>query len=158
MQNQELASRWSRLGASIIDAIIAIVISIPFMSLFGVWDQIEADGTLPLSTTILFSVLGIALFLLVNGYFLSKNGQTVGKKILDIKIVDLNGSKPEFVSLITKRYLPVWVVTMIPMIGTVLSLIDVLFIFREDKRCIHDHIAGTMVVENTTIDLSGSEF
>lgn len=158
MENQELASRLTRLGAAVIDGIIAMVVLIPIMSFMGVWDQISEDGTLPLSTTIMLSIIGIVLFLLINGYFLAQNGQTVGKKVLDIKIVDLNGNKPEFVSLIAKRYLPLWVISQIPFIGGIFGLIDTLFIFREDRRCIHDIIAGTKVVENTSIEFSKTEF
>lgn len=152
MQNEELAGRWTRLGASLIDGIIAIVITMPFFSLFGVWEQIERDGTISMSTTIILSLLGMILFLVIHGYYLASNGQTVGKKLLDIKIVDLNGDKPEFTSLIAKRYLPIWLVSQIPIIGGIITLADALFIFRKDKRCIHDIIAGTRVVENTTID------
>jgi hypothetical protein len=35
----------------------------------------------------------------------------------------------------------------IPYIGPLFSLVNVLFIFREDYRCVHDHIAGTIVVQ-----------
>ena len=154
MQNVELAGRWSRLGAVVIDGIIGVILSLPLMSFFGVWNQIGEDGTLPLSTIIMLTVFGIVVFLLVNGYLLSKYGQTVGKKLLDIKIVDMKGDKPEFVPLIAKRYLPIWAVSQIPLIGGILALIDALFIFRKDKRCIHDLIAGTRVVENTTIRLT----
>lgn len=153
MQNQELAGRWTRLGAVLIDGIISIVISIPIMIYLGVFDQIE-QGPISLGLTLKLSLLGFVIFLIVHAYLLSNYGQTVGKKLLDIKIVDLNGNKPEFNSLIAKRYLPIWVVSLIPIIGQILPLIDALFIFRKDKRCIHDLIAGTRVVENTTINLT----
>ena len=35
---------------------------------------------------------------------------------------------------------------MIPVLGPLFSLVNVCFIFREDRRCIHDLIAGTQVV------------
>ena len=35
----------------------------------------------------------------------------------------------------------------IPLVGTVFSLVNICFIFREDRRCIHDLMAGTHVVE-----------
>lgn len=154
MQSVELASRWSRLGASLIDGVIGGVLSIPLLSYFDVWEKIDENGNLPFSTTITITLIGIIFFLLINGYLLSKYGQTIGKKLLDIKIVDLNGDISEFNSLIAKRYVPVWVVSQIPVIGGILAIIDVLFIFREDKRCIHDLIAGTRVVENTTINFN----
>ncbi len=152
MQNEELAGRWTRLGASLIDGIIGGVLSIPLLSYFDVWEQIDQNGNLPFSTTITFTLIGIIFFLLVNGYLLSKYGQTVGKKLLDIKIVDLNGNILGFNPLIAKRYVPIWVVSQIPVVGGIIAIIDALFIFRKDKRCIHDLIAGTRVVENTTIN------
>ena len=154
MQNEELASRWSRFGASLIDGLIIAVVSVPLMYYSGIFNQIDESGNIPLSTTIMFTVFGIVLFLLLNGSLLSKYGQTIGKKLLNIKIVDLNGGKPEFVPLITKRYLPLWVISQIPFIGGILSLINALFIFRADKRCVHDLIAGTKVVKNTTVTLT----
>jgi uncharacterized RDD family membrane protein YckC len=38
-------------------------------------------------------------------------------------------------------------VALIPVIGGFLPLVDVLFIFRHDRRCIHDLLAGTNVVK-----------
>ena len=35
----------------------------------------------------------------------------------------------------------------VPWLGRYLRLLDVLFIFRDDKRCVHDIIADTKVVE-----------
>ncbi|MEH6457722.1 MAG: RDD family protein [Cocleimonas sp.] len=149
-----MASRWSRLGASLIDGVIGGVLSLPLLSFFDVWEQIDENGNLPFSTAITITLIGIIFFLLINGYLLSKYGQTVGKKLLDIKIVDLNGDIPDFNSLIAKRYVPIWVVSQIPVIGGFIAIIDALFIFRKDKRCVHDLIAGTRVVENTSINFN----
>jgi uncharacterized RDD family membrane protein YckC len=91
---------------------------------------------------------GFIAFLVVHGYLLKKSGQTVGKKLLGTKITDLEGNLPDFTTLIVKRYLPVSVVSIVPMIGPLLSLIDIVFIFRQDRRCVHDLIAGTKVVED----------
>jgi hypothetical protein len=49
--------------------------------------------------------------------------------------------------LLLKRYLPVQVVGSIPVLGMFASLVDVLFIFRDDRRCVHDLIAGTQVTK-----------
>ena len=40
--------------------------------------------------------------------------------------------------------------SMVPMLGGFASLVDALCIFREDRRCIHDLIAGTRVIEYRT--------
>ena len=49
-------------------------------------------------------------------------------------------------TLIGLRYLPFWVVGQVWVIGPILSLANPLFIFREDRRCLHDLLAGTKVV------------
>lgn len=38
--------------------------------------------------------------------------------------------------------------SLIPAIGQLFAVIDTLCIFWEDRRCIHDLIAGTKVVNN----------
>lgn len=42
--------------------------------------------------------------------------------------------------------LPVYAIGSIPFLAALPSLIDVLFIFRKDRRCVHDLIAGTQVM------------
>lgn len=142
----DLASRWARLGAAILDGLLMMLVILPIGFALGVFDAITSGGTMSLGTTITMGLIGLGVFFLFNGYLLSTNGQTVGKKLLGIKIVDLDGKKPPFGRLIALRYAPVWLVSYIPVVGNFASLIDSLFIFRGDKRCIHDLIAGTQVV------------
>ena len=68
----------------------------------------------------------------------------VGKKILGIRIVQLNGSEAGFVHAVLLRAM---VMGFINALVGVTSLIDPLCIFREDRRCLHDMIAGTIVIE-----------
>ena len=39
------------------------------------------------------------------------------------------------------------VVSMIPLVGVLLVWVDILMIFRRDRRCAHDLVAGTRVVK-----------
>ena len=141
-----LAGRGQRLAAAILDGVIGIVCAIPIMVLFGMFDYLKAGRPLPFTLTLASTVSGIVLFVVVHGYLLKTHGQTVGKKLIGVRIVDLDNQLPRFGKLIGLRYLPIWAVTVIPVIGQILPLIDALFIFRKDRRCLHDLIAGTRVV------------
>lgn len=144
-----LASRWSRLWASLIDGIIALLYTIPVMSYLGIWESaMQGEVVIPLDATIKLVIFGWVMFFAIHGHLLGKYGQTVGKKLLGISIVTLDGVKPDFWPLIAKRYLPLALVVYIPFIGSYLSTGDVLFIFRKDKRCVHDLIAGTVVINS----------
>ena len=44
------------------------------------------------------------------------------------------------------RYLPVTLLGVVPFVGGLVSLVDALLIFRDDRRCLHDQIADTIVV------------
>lgn len=141
-----LASRWARLGAALIDGLIAMAISLVLMVLM-VGSDFKALSNIDFGRQLLLAVMGIAIFLALHGYLLAKNGQTIGKLALGIRIAKLDGSKPDFIPLIVTRYGPTWLVSQIPVIGGLLNLVDILFIFRADKRCVHDLIAKTMVVK-----------
>jgi len=143
---QELASRGKRLTAAIVDSLIALVVSIPLMMYFGVWEAIMNGSEPQVKHMLIIGAVGIVAFLTIHGYFLKKYGQTLGKKLLNIYIVDLNDQVPNFPKLIALRYLPLWFVSYIPVVGSFLPTVDVLFIFRKDRRCVHDLLAGTKVV------------
>jgi uncharacterized RDD family membrane protein YckC len=91
--------------------------------------------------------INIGVFVLINGKLLTSNGQTVGKKLMGIKIATLSGGVLPLKDVLLRRYLPPIAVGIIPIVGAIACLADVLCIFREDRRCIHDLIAGTRVVK-----------
>lgn len=148
--NGELATRSSRLAAAIVDGLIGLAYAMPITYLVGTWSYVSQGLTPPIGITLAASALGFLGFVLIHGSFLKSNGQTIGKKLAGIRIVDLNGNVPDLGTIILKRYLPISVVALIPMLGTFIPVIDVLFIFRKDRRCLHDLVAGTKVVVQQT--------
>jgi uncharacterized RDD family membrane protein YckC len=147
LDSNNLASRGSRLLAIVIDGLIGMLLAIPFWLLTGTWDRLSSNQQLPFSYTLMGIIYGFIGFSLVHYYFLNKSGQTIGKFILGIKIVGCDNKLKGATHLLLKRYLPMSVVSIIPIAGSLLMLVDSLFIFRKNKRCVHDLIAGTKVVK-----------
>lgn len=143
---QELAGRGMRLAAAIVDGLILVAIMLPLMYMGGYFSGIMTGEQPGFGTQIMWAVLGFVVFVVVQGMPLNASGQTWGKKMLKMKIVDLEGRQPSFATLIGKRYLPVQAVTAIPFVGGLFGLVNVLFIFGEERRCLHDLVAGTRVV------------
>ena len=74
--------------------------------------------------------------------------QTVGKLLLRIQIVEVQNGKPGGpVRAFLLRALVPTMIECIPFLGFAFWLVDTCFIFREDRRCIHDLLAGTRVVK-----------
>ena len=145
----ELAGRWRRLGASIIDGLLMTVVTmVPTLLFFGGWGKyIEASQSgLSFMFTLGSIVFGFVAYLLINGYFLAKDSQSIGKKILGTKIVRTDGSQADFIRIVTRRLLPLYACGLIPKVGPFLGLVDALFIFRQSKKCLHDDIADTVVI------------
>jgi uncharacterized RDD family membrane protein YckC len=146
----ELAGRGARLGAAIIDGIIMAVIVLPMMFMGGYWAAATAAAQsgqqLGFGTQAMWAVIGFVVFAIVQAFPLNASGQTWGKKALKIKIVDLQGGKPPLGRLLGLRYLPIQAVGLVPFVGWILQVVNVLLIFRNDRRCGHDLIAGTRVV------------
>jgi uncharacterized RDD family membrane protein YckC len=142
-----LAARGSRFGAALIDGLILLCVTIPISYLLGVYDGLM-EGVQPgFGQQALGSLVGIVVFLAINGHFLKNYGQTVGKRVLKLAIVDLQGNKPEWITMYLKRYLLWGLVAYIPIIGGLILLANYLFIFRADRRCLHDLTASTRVVQ-----------
>ena len=143
----ELADRGTRLGAKMIDGVASLVVMLPVFVMIGLSGasgrQSEEFGVVAM---ILVGVLGLAL-LAWQLYWLHLYSQTIGKRALGIKIVRTDGSRADLGRIVGMRWLPVSLLGAIPLIGPIISLVDPLMIFREDRRCMHDLIADTVVVK-----------
>ena len=145
-----LATPGSRLAAVILDQMLFLLVLIPiglgvFLSMNP--QEIQRSQEIGGSLFLVGCIFCICL-LIVQCVFLASKGQTLGKKMMGIRIVNLENLKnPGFGRLILLRYFVNLLLTLIPWVGWIYSLVDSLFIFRGDRRCIHDLMASTIVVE-----------
>ncbi len=124
---------WKRLFAGVLDGII---VSAPLAIIFGVitgnWDNEN------------FSTLFNFLYMLIVPILWY--GYTVGKRIMGIRIVRMDGKKLGIGTMLL-RYLVAALVYAITLgIGFIVSAFMVGI--RKDHRSIHDFIAGTYVTSN----------
>lgn len=142
----ELAGRGTRLGAVLIDFFIqlAAVWVLSMVTPFNPWDPAQAANSMSQSIN---TLVGGVLFVVIQGFLLVTRGQTIGKMLLNIRIVRTDGSKASAGRIIGLRYLLGSALTAIPYIGYVYALVDCLMIFRASHKCLHDHIADTIVIQ-----------
>ena len=134
-----LAGRGARFVAVLLDALVSIPVTIAYGILAAGLGQNSSAMTAV--GGVLTAVLVLALAI-VQIYLLSTTGQTLGKRWMSIRIVKMDGTNPGFVGAFLLRAFLSGLIGVVP----AYSLVDILFIFRDDKRCIHDLIAGTRVV------------
>ncbi len=139
-----LASREQRFSAAMIDGILGTVVMLPLFSYYGIWELIMTETPIPNDVSYIIIAYSLFMFFALHGLLLFRYGQTIGKRMMGLAIVMLDGQRPSFTHLILNRYLPQWIAGSIhPFLG----LVDIMFIFRGDRRCLHDLIAGTKVVD-----------
>ena len=147
------AGRAQRLLAVIIDSmIIAVPAIILAIALPAYQAYVERAGSEPainngalIVAMVVFGIFAIG-YVTYQFYWIWKNGQTLGKKLMKIKIVRVDGSRASFPRIVFVRAMVPAIVGSIPIVGTLFSLTDALFIFGEPKRCVHDHMADTIVI------------
>ena len=152
----EKADRGTRLGASMLDGLVGLIVGLPALLMnfgammaaatnsngnpFGVYGALYS-GVGGLLTAVLGLAWAIATILLVQ-----RNGQTIGKKFIGIKVVRKNGERAGLGRIFALRNLLPFIIALIPLLGFVFILVDHLFIFGAEKRCLHDMMADTIVV------------
>lgn len=148
----QLAGRGERFAAAFVDGLINVVfiVAMVFALIWvGSLESFVEFADAGFLMAMLFTLASSLFYILINWKFLTTNGQTIGKKFADIRIVTLDGKLPPISDLIFKRYGFYTLVALIPVVGSYLSVVNVLFIFGKERRCVHDHVAGTRVVKNT---------
>jgi uncharacterized RDD family membrane protein YckC len=75
--------------------------------------------------------------------FVARNGQSIAKKMLGIKVVRSDGSKASLGRIFLLRNVVNGLLAILPFYG----FVDALLIFGEARQCVHDKIADTIVVK-----------
>lgn len=131
------AGFWIRFWAYLFD--LLIVASIGWLLVRPAFRLFNLD----LTATIWYAPITVISVLLFYGYFTVMTyflQQTLGKMILGIRVVSINDSKPNFVSVVFRET-----------IGRIISVIPfnlpyIIVGFTPKKQAIHDYIADTVVV------------
>ena len=132
-----LATRLQRFLASLLDNVFAIVACAPAAVVAAALDA--SDDMIAVAL-----VGGFVVFALFQSVLIAQSGQSLAKKLLKIRIVRQDGSVPGFVQGVLVRY---WLMMIMSAVCNLAGLIDALLIFREDQRTLHDHMAGTNVIQ-----------
>jgi len=159
----ELAERSARLGAAIVDILIVLVCYLPPL-VVGLQNYVPARGLRNFANGGA-TVAGLLILILiaVTCVLVARNGQTLGKKLIGIKVVRSNGTKATLGRIFWMRnilsnvpgicaYITVLVPglnafnVIVAPINFIYLLVDCLLIFGESRQCLHDKIADTVVV------------
>ncbi len=149
----QLAERGTRLVAAMVDGLLYVVAALPAIIAAMSSGALGEGGSTAMFRAFGSSALGLVSaaawvgLIIYQAYLVTTTGQSIAKKLFKIKIVKVDGSPVRFVSGVLLRNWLMMVLQQIPGVNAVLPLADALFIFRRDRRCIHDLIAGTKVVQ-----------
>jgi uncharacterized RDD family membrane protein YckC len=146
-QEPKLASRMRRLFAAMIDSSISSTFIIPIMMVLGVHHEFSASNGLSIATNAKIAATAYMVWFGLNAVPLHLRAQSLGKMMLGIMIVDEDSKPAPLLRIAVDRTLSIQIIALIPIVGAVIAAVDTLMIFRADRRCLHDHIARTRVID-----------
>jgi len=91
-------------------------------------------------------LIAFAIVFPFQAYFLFHDGQSLSKKLLDLRIVRPDGTHVDAVRILIREVIPP-LLSFVPLVGPLFGFGDALFIFGSAKRCIHDYLADTIVID-----------
>jgi len=159
----EKATRLSRLGATLLDGLIFGIPLIPSYAMaVRVMEQARPDvftyaafwSAMAGAGIYFYAGLLIDLVLIViTTVLVHRNAQTIGKKLVGIKVARTDGSRASLARIFWLRYLVGMVIMYLRFFGvlyavvsSLYALVDTCMIFGGRRRCCHDYIADTIVI------------
>lgn len=140
-----LATPWQRWLGAFVDNLIAAALLAPAFivgAALGGADDVSAARIAAFG-----AFVGFAAYVVLQSVLIVKTGQSVGKRVVKTRIILQSGYLPGFWQGVVLRSWLIQALALIPLLGGFIGLLDVLMVFRSDRRCLHDHIAGTRVVQ-----------
>lgn len=146
---QSTGLRGRRLVATLIDLLILGPTALFIMLATGIIESAEA-WVMP-QPIIRLTLLAVGSYILLNGYTLTTAGQTLGKRVMGLRIQSAHdGALLPWWKLVLRTYAVVAVGALLTInILPLVYLVNVLFIFGKPQRCLHDYLAGSVVVRMT---------
>lgn len=140
----DLASVGDRIVATIIDRLILIAYAIVLVVIAS---QSKFTGDI-MQLYIFVATLPAMFYSLLCEIFM--NGQTIGKRVMKIKVISINGNQPTF-----SQYLMRWLFRIIDLWMTSSILAVVMVAVNDKRQRLGDIVAGTTVIKTeprTTIN------
>lgn len=144
------ATPGSRVAAHLIDSTVFVL---PVLSLLVA--VIVASDHIPTVRIFDYWILAIsvpltlALLTAVQLFFVHENGQSIGKRVMRLRVVMSNGEPANVWRVLFLRNLAPLLIGFIPMIGLIFRIANVAALYSEGNRAIHDRFANTKVVRAT---------
>lgn len=173
-----LASPWRRIGAVLLNGVFNLIAYAPLIAAFVMGGSdyaayVSGDvADSPVNTTWILVGIGVLVaYGIVQIYFMSRDGQSLGKKVLGIRVLKTDGRNPGFFGTVFLRevvyvvllgavaaalgYLAQMALGSEEMFELVSNLVQVaasvasvvmLFMVKIDRRTLADFLANTVVV------------
>jgi uncharacterized RDD family membrane protein YckC len=132
------AGFWIRFAATIVDLVVFVVAEVLLRLVTrALWGVAVVESRMFEGIVLVFGLVFDAVYhVTLHAMF----GQTVGKMVLNIRVVQLDG-RPLSWGIAAARYLAAWISLLLFGIGYVMAGL------RSDKRALHDLLAGTRVIK-----------
>jgi uncharacterized RDD family membrane protein YckC len=155
-----LAERGTRLLAASIDELIVLAAFLPMIfgavpaltSLLAHGSDVETLGATDILQAMIggagtiVTVVALIAWCVITAWFVAANGQSIGKRMVGIKVVRTDGSRASFARIFLLRNVVNALPNFLPYVGWLYQLADPLLIYQESRQCLHDKIADTKVV------------
>ncbi|NRD68427.1 RDD family protein [Corallococcus exiguus] len=134
----ELATCWARLAACLVDGAVLLLPSL----LLGVLRCLAIPDESAMKAPVVYVPALLVLF--VQASLIRGTGASLGKRLMGIRVVRRDGRPAEVWRIaLLRNVLPIALCGYYGWFG----LVDALFIVGEERRCLHDWVAGTRVVK-----------
>ncbi len=137
----DMAGRGARFGAQFVDGLLMMLSVFPILMVIGMWSLTDPKVNQQLAAQIVTNLLPAILFCAYEALMLQSRGQTLGKMVAKIKVVQADGS-----DLTTAQCWKRAGSRSLLAITQIGGIIDILMIFSANRQCLHDRIAKTRVV------------
>lgn len=144
-----LATLGQRFLGAFIDNMLAFFLLGSAGFVAGVLSAATQSGSQDANEILMLALIGVGAiaYMVLQSVLITRTGQSLGKRMVKTRIVLQDGRLPGFWRGVVLRSWLTASLGFIPLFGSVIGLIDLFMVFRTDRRMLHDHIAGTSVIQ-----------